>query len=217
MDLSSLEDISYGMYLITTSNGKEDAGCIINTLTQITSKNPIVSVSINKNNYTNKILKESNKFAVSIISENIDPQVISKFGYLSSEKENKFENINYELDNKIKVITDNMCSYLTCEVLNIIDAETHDIFIARVESTKKLSNLKPMTYKYYKEVLKGISPKNAPTYIENKVSTVGKKYRCKICGYIYDNEKEKIPFEELPEDFKCPLCGAGKDMFEEIK
>ena len=217
MDLSSLEDISYGMYLITTSNGKEDAGCIINTLTQITSKNPIVSVSINKNNYTNKILKESNKFAVSIISENIDPQVISKFGYLSSEKENKFENINYELDNKIKVITDNMCSYLTCEVLNIIDAETHDIFIARVESTKKLSNLKPMTYKYYKEVLKGISPKNAPTDIENKVSTVGKKYRCKICGYIYDNEKEKIPFEELPEDFKCPLCGAGKDMFEEIK
>ena len=217
MDLSSLEDISYGMYLITTSNGKEDAGCIINTLTQITSKNPIVSVSINKNNYTNKILKESNKFAVSIISENIDPQVISKFGYLSSEKENKFENINYELDNKIKVITDNMCSYLTCEVLNIVDAETHDIFIARVESTKKLSNLKPMTYKYYKEVLKGISPKNAPTYIENKVSTVGKKYRCKICGYIYDNEKEKIPFEELPEDFKCPLCGAGKDMFEEIK
>lgn len=217
MDLSSLEDISYGMYLITTSNGKEDAGCIINTLTQITSKNPIVSVSINKNNYTNKILKESNKFAVSIISENIDSQVISKFGYLSSEKENKFENINYELDNKIKVITDNMCSYLICEVLNIIDAETHDIFIARVESTKKLSNLKPMTYKYYKEVLKGISPKNAPTYIENKVSTVGKKYRCKICGYIYDNEKEKIPFEELPEDFKCPLCGAGKDMFEEIK
>ena len=217
MDLSSLEDISYGMYLITTSNGKEDAGCIINTLTQITSKNPIVSVSINKNNYTNKILKESNKFAVSIISENIDSQVISKFGYLSSEKENKFENINYELDNKIKVITDNMCSYLTCEVLNIIDAETHDIFIARVESTKKLSNLKPMTYKYYKEVLKGISPKNAPTYIENKVSTVGKKYRCKICGYIYDNEKEKIPFEELPEDFKCPLCGASKDMFEEIK
>ena len=217
MDLSSLEDISYGMYLITTSNGKEDAGCIINTLTQITSKNPIVSVSINKNNYTNKILKESNKFAVSIISENIDSQVISKFGYLSSEKENKFENINYELDNKIKVITNNMCSYLICEVLNIIDAETHDIFIARVESTKKLSNLKPMTYKYYKEVLKGISPKNAPTYIENKVSTVGKKYRCKICGYIYDNEKEKIPFEELPEDFKCPLCGAGKDMFEEIK
>ena len=176
-----------------------------------------MSVSINKNNYTNKILKESNKFAVSIISENIDSQVISKFGYLSSEKENKFENINYELDNKIKVITDNMCSYLICEVLNIIDAETHDIFIARVESTKKLSNLKPMTYKYYKEVLKGISPKNAPTYIENKVSTVGKKYRCKICGYIYDNEKEKIPFEELPEDFKCPLCGAGKDMFEEIK
>lgn len=217
MDLSSLEDISYGMYLITTSNGKEDAGCIINTLTQITSKNPIVSVSINKNNYTNKILKESNKFAVSIISENIDSQVISKFGYLSSEKEKKFENINYELDNKIKVITDNMCSYLICEVLNIIDAETHDIFIARVESTKKLSNLKPMTYKYYKEVLKGISPKNAPTYIENKVSTVGKKYRCKICGYIYDNEKEKIPFEELPEDFKCPLCGASKDMFEEIK
>ena len=92
MDLSSLEDISYGMYLITTSNGKEDAGCIINTLTQITSKNPIVSVSINKNNYTNKILKESDKFVVSIISENIDPQVISKFGYLSSEKENKFEN-----------------------------------------------------------------------------------------------------------------------------
>lgn len=43
------------------------------------------------------------------------------------------------------------------------------------------------------------------------------KYKCTICGYIYDEEKENIKFEELPETWECPLCGVKKDLFEKVE
>ena len=113
---------------------------------------------------------------------------------------------------------EDICGYLVCEVINIVDCGTHDIFIARVLDSKKISDSIPMTYKYYYENLKGVSPKNAPTYVEeyveNKVQ--GNKYRCNLCGYIYDEIKEKIKFEDLDDDWKCPLCGAGKSSFVKL-
>ena len=44
-----------------------------------------------------------------------------------------------------------------------------------------------------------------------------KRYRCKICGHVYDEAKEQVKFGDLPDDWKCPLCGAPKNLFEEIK
>ena len=220
MDLNVFRDITYGMYVITTKYNGKMAGCIVNTVTQITSENPIISVSINKNNYTNNIIKESKKFALSILSEECKNDVIGKFGFYSSKDINKFENFKYEEIDNLPVLKENMCGYLICEVLNIIDAETHEIFLARVVNTKKKSNLKPMSYSYYHEVIKGKAPKNAPTYIEEKVSggeKKMKKYQCTICGYIYDEEAEGVKFEDLPEDWVCPLCGVGKENFEEVK
>ena len=105
MDLSSLEDISYGMYLITTSNGKEDAGCIINTLTQITSKNPIVSVSINKNNYTHECISKSKKFAVSVLHEQSAPDIIATFGFSSGRDTDKFSKVEYSVHGMMPVCT----------------------------------------------------------------------------------------------------------------
>ena len=119
-----------------------------------------------------------------------------------------------------------MCSYIVCDLLQTIDCETHDIFIARVVTTKKLSNNKEMTYRYYHEVIKGKAPKNAPTYIEEKKNEKSEgnnnveenkdnfaKYRCLICGYIYDEEVEGVKFTDLPADWKCPRCGVGKENF----
>ena len=106
-----------------------------------------------------------------------------------------------------------------CEVVQVIDAETHDIFMARVVDTIKADEARtPMTYRYYHEVIKGKAPKTAPTYLADlsEKESVGKRYQCSICGHIYDDSKEKVKFEDLPEDWKCPICGVGKSLFKEI-
>lgn len=214
IDKQAFRNISYGMYLVTTKNSKNN-GCIINTLTQITSENPLISISLNKNNYTNEEIKSSNLFAISIISEETDNSIITNFGYKTGRETDKFANISYEMIADLPVITSKMVAYLICKVVNIIDCETHDIFIARVVESKKLNELPAMTYKYYHEVRKGTSPKNAPTFISEQSSK--DCYRCTICGYIYDNSKEKIKFEDLPDDWICPICGEPKQKFEKVK
>ena len=196
MDKNLLRDITYGMYVVTTSK----AGCIINTMTQITSENPIISISINKNNHTNEKLKEERNFAVSIISEKTNPNLISVFGFASSKDKDKFENFDYEEINNIKVIKEETTGYLICEVVDIIDCETHDIFLGRIIDMKKTNGNIPMTYKYYHEVVKGKAPKNAPTYIEEKVEE--DVYVCDVCSYTHKGE--------LPDDFICPICGMDK-------
>lgn len=219
MDKLIFKDISYGMYIVTTKDkNNKNVGCVINTLTQITSNEPIISISLNKDNYTNSAIKENKLFALSILSIDTKKELISTFGYYSSKDIDKFSNISYETINNVPIIIDNTTGYLIVELINIIDCNTHDIFIAKVLDTKKISNIEPMTYKYYHENLKGISPKNAPTYIEEetKEESTSNKYQCSICGYIYDDSKEKVKFEDLPDDWKCPLCGAPKSLFNKI-
>ena len=200
MDKSIFRDVSYGMYVVTTQN----AGCIINTMTQITSENPIISISLNKNNYTNEQIKKEKKFAVSIISEKTNPNLISVFGFSSSKENNKFENFEYEEINNIKVLKEQTIGYLICEVVDIIDCETHDIFLGRVIDAKNENDNIPMTYKYYHEVVKGKAPKTAPTYIEEKVED--DVYVCDVCGYQHKGE--------VPEGFICPICGVDHTHFK---
>ena len=200
MDKSIFRDVSYGMYVVTTQN----AGCIINTMTQITSENPIISISLNKNNYTNEQIKKEKKFAVPIISEKSNPNLISVFGFSSSKENNKFENFEYEEINNIKVLKEQTIGYLICEIVDIIDCETHDIFLGRVIDAKKENDNIPMTYKYYHEVVKGKAPKNAPTYIEEKVED--DVYVCDVCGYQHKGE--------VPEGFICPICGVDHTHFK---
>jgi len=213
-----LQDINYGMYIVSTKdiNSNRNVGCIVNTLVQITSRDVVVSVSINKNNYTNKVLKESKKVAISILSENTSKDVIGKFGYYSSLDTDKFLDIEYKEVDNLPVCFENITGYIIGDVIDIISVDTHDIFLIKVTNTEKVSDLSAMTYSFYHEKLKGVSPKNAPTYVEESSVSGGKKYRCKICGYVYDNSKEEIPFDELPDNWKCPLCGAPKNLFEEI-
>lgn len=203
MDKKVFTDINYGMYIVSCKDEK-NCGCVINTLIQLTNENPIISICLNKKNYTNSIIKKTKKFAVSILSENIDPNIISKFGFQSSNDIDKFEDIFYEEKEGLPILKDSICGYLICEVINIIDAESHDLFIARVIDTEKTNNLKPMTYNYYHEVLKGKAPKKAPTYIEEKSEE--DSWVCDICGYVHKGN--------LPDDFKCPICGADLSHFK---
>lgn len=208
MDKNILRNISYGVYIVSTS-GTKDAGCIINTLTQVTSENPLISISLNKENYTSKIIKESKKFAVAIITENINPNIISTFGFTSSENTDKFANFSYDEVDGIKIINEGTCGYIVCEVESIVDAETHEVIIARVIDAKKYNENKEMTYRYYHEVIKGKAPKKAPTYeeVETPVTSGKKQYVCNLCGYVYETDGE------LPEDFVCPICGADSSNF----
>lgn len=222
MNLKVLRNISYGMYVIATKYNDRNVGCFVNTVTQITSENPIISVSVNKSNFTNEALMKTKKFTVSILSEKTSPEIIGKFGFFSSRDIDKFKDINYKIEEELPLLEENICGNLVCEVLDVIDCETHNIFLARViDAEKNDEDLVPMTYKYYHEVIKGTAPKTAPTYIdenskEEKQMEEAKKFKCKICGHIYDEGIEGVKFADLPEDWKCPLCGVGKELFEEI-
>ena len=217
MDLNALYDITYGMYVVSAKYKNRNIGCFVNTVSQITSENPIISVSINKNNYTSEALQINNQFGISILSEETDPKVIGKFGFFTSKDTEKFTEFTFEEINNIPIIKERICGYLICEVINIIECETHNIVLARVLECVKEENLIPMTYSYYHNVIKGKTPKNAPTYKKLKeYINNSEKYKCIICGHIYDDGKEKIKFKDLPDDWKCPICGVGKDKFVKI-
>ena len=213
MNLDTLNNLTYGMYIITTRENDKNVGCFINTAVQITSKNPIIAVSLNKENYTNQVLKKTKKCALSVLTEKAKQTLISKFGFFTSKEINKFENINFQYIEELPVVLEDTCSYIIGEVIKVIDVETHDIFLIRVLQAEKSINDVPMTYRYYHDNLKGKAPRKAPTYQEEKIEEQANKYQCTICGYIYDDNKEQVKFEDLPDDWTCPMCGVGKDKF----
>lgn len=219
MDKEILKDMTYGMFVLSADYKGRDVGCFVNTVVQITSGSMLFAVSVNKNNYTNEAIKNTKKFAINVLSEETNPEVIGKFGFFSSRETDKFDGFNIRKVDGLPVVDENMCGFLICELVEVVSADTHDIFIVKVVDAQKLNNLSPMTYAYYHRVIKGKAPKTAPTYIEEKKVASGnfKKYRCKICGHIYDEATEKVKFEDLPDDWTCPLCGVGKAMFEEVK
>ena len=154
---------------------------------------------------------------MSIISEQTNPELIKKFGFYSSSQIDKFDDFEYENIDNLPVIKENTCGYIFCDVINVVDCGTHDLFLARVCLTQKLCDFEPMTYAYYHKVIKGKAPKNAPTYIEQTApKTEGKKHQCLLCGYIYDDATQTTKFEDLSSDWQCPLCGAEKSLFKQI-
>ena len=202
------KDISYGMYIVGTLDGEREVGCIVNSIMQITSQNPTIAISINHDNYTKKCIEQTKLFSVSVLPEAVDRNVISTFGFSSSKDNNKWESIEYIKVNDMPVLKDS-CGYMICEVVDKLETDTHTVFLGKVISADKISNDVPMTYSYYHTVIKGKSPKTAPSYVEEKETE--NKYVCDVCGYVYDGD---IPFEELPEDYKCPICGVGKEHFK---
>ncbi len=218
MDKSFFRDMTYGMFVVSTKDEGRDVGCFVNTICQITSQSMIIAVSLNKSNFTNSAIKKHKIFAVSVLSTKTKPEVIGKFGYFSSKDVNKFDAFKCFETNNLMVIDENICGYMICELLDVVSVDTHDIFLARVVNCKKTGDFEPMTYAYYHNVIKGSAPKTAPTYVEEEKSLQkGRRYKCMICGYIYDETKEGMAFDDLPEDWTCPVCGVGKEQFKLIE
>ncbi len=228
MNLKALYKISYGMYVISSRMNDKLNGQIANTVFQITSEPPRIAVSINKQNLTHEFINKSKVFIVSILSKATPMKFIGHFGFKSGREIDKFRDINYKVGvTGAPIVSEHSIAYLEAEVINMIDVGTHTIFIGKVIDAELITEGEPMTYAYYHEIKQGKSPKTAPTYIkEEKQREVSKmkKYRCKVCGYVYDPEKGDpdsgikpgTPFEKLPDDWVCPICGAEKSDFEEI-
>lgn len=187
--------ITQGVYALTTLGG----GCIVDAVSQISAgNNPLISVAVMKTNKTNELLKNNNSFAISVLGNNIDPKIIETFGLNSMRDINKFEKVEtVEIEN-LKIIKDSI-GYMICEIIDLIENDTHTLFIGRLKEADIFQEDEPMTYSYYQEnkdeLLKVVTSKGKTAWI------------CTICGFVYYGDK-------VPEDFICPICGADKLDFK---
>ena len=234
LDLESLFKLSYGMCIISSrKNGRFD-GCIVNTVFQVTPEPPMVAVSVNRQCLTHEYITDSRVFTVSILSQAAPMVFIGKFGFRSGREMDKFEQENYKTGQTgSPIILDNTVGFIEAEVVESIDVETHTLFIARIVACETLDEDKePMTYAYYRDIKHGRTPKTAATYIKKKSAAKlkegvanMKKYKCLLCGYVYDpavgdpdnGAGAGTAFEDLPDGWVCPDCGAGKDEFELVE
>ncbi len=198
-DLTALFNIGYGLYVITSNDGKKDNGLIVNTVTQVTNTPNRIAVTINKENYSHHIIKQTGKMNINCLSVDAPFSVFEKFGFVSGRNTDKFSGEQLRSDNGLVFLPQYINSFMSLKVEQYVDLDTHGMFICQVLEARVLSDKETMTYTYYQNNVKP------------KPQTEGKKgYVCKICGYVYEGDT-------LPEDFVCPLCKHGAADFEEIK
>ncbi len=199
-DLTALFNIGYGLYVVTSNDGKKDNGLIVNTITQVTNTPNRVAVTINKENYSHHVIKQTGKMNVNCLTVDAPFAVFEQFGFKSGRNVDKFADCDpLRSENGLVFLPRYINSFMSLKVEQYVDLDTHGMFICSVTEARVLSDKETVTYTYY---LNNIKP---------KPETEGKKgYVCKICGYVYEGET-------LPDDFICPLCKHGVADFEEIK
>jgi len=238
MDITAFHMVSYGLYVVSSMKDGKPNGQIANTVFQITPDPPTIAVSINKENLTWEYIKESGVFTVSVLSTETSMAFIGMFGFKSGRDIDKFEKCKFKPGEETgaPIVLDYTLSFLEARVLKSVDMGSHTIFIGQVVDCGVLAKGEPMTYAYYHQVKKGKTPEKAATYMKQDAGEGGaqageakptaegkamKKYVCGVCGYIYDPEKGDpdsgatpgTAFEDLPDDWVCPVCGVGKDQF----
>lgn len=197
-DLTALFNIGYGLYVVTSNDGKKDNGLIVNTVSQVTNDPLRVMVTINKENYSHHVIKQTKKMNVNCLSVEAPFSVFEKFGFVSGRNTDKFENCEpLRSNNGLVVLPKNINAFLSLEVVDYVDLVTHGMFICSVVESKNISNKETMTYTYYQNNVKP------------KPDTSKKGWVCKVCGFVYEGE-------ELPEDYICPLCKHGAVDFEKL-
>lgn len=199
-DLTALFNIGYGLYVVTSNDGKKDNGLIVNTVTQVTNTPNRIAVAINKENYSHHIIKQTGIMNINCLTVDAPFKVFETFGFVSGRNVDKFANCQtLRSDNGLVFLPRYINSFMSLKVEQYVDLDTHGMFICSVTEARVLSNRETMTYTYYQNNVKP------------KPKTDGKKgYVCKICGYVYEGDT-------LPEDFICPLCKHGAADFEPIQ
>ncbi|MCM1144569.1 MAG: flavin reductase [Blautia sp.] len=203
MNPKALFQLSYGLYVAATKDKQKMNGCIINTVTQVTSNPAQVVFAINKQNLTCDLVKSSGIVSISVLSETAPFSLFQHFGFQSGREVDKFVGVPFAMTKQeLPYLTEHTTAYLDCKVINSYDLGTHMMFLAAVTDADVISDEKPMTYSYYHE-----SVKPRP---DSAASASKKGWRCTVCGYVYEGE-------ELPPDFVCPWCKHGVEDFEKIE
>ena len=198
-DPAALFNIGYGLYVVTSNDGKKDNGLIVNTISQVTNTPNRIAVTINKENYSHHVIKMSGKMNVNCLTVEAPFKVFEAFGFVSGRNVDKFADCTpLRSENGLVVLPRYINSFMSLKVEQYIDLDTHGMFICSISEARVISDKETMTYSYYH------------ANVKPKPETDGKKgYVCKICGYVYEGET-------LPEDFICPLCKHGAQDFEPI-
>ena len=199
-DLTALFNIGYGLYVITSNDGRKDNGLIVNTVTQVTNTPNRIAVTINKESYSHHVIKQTCKMNINCLTVEAPFSVFESFGFRSGRNVDKFKDCTpLRSDNGLVFLPRYINSFMSLKVEQYVDLDTHGMFICSISESRVINEKETMTYTYYQNNVKP------------KPQTEGKKgYVCKICGYIYEGDT-------LPEDFICPLCKHGAVDFEEIK
>lgn len=233
MNIDALSKLTYGMYVVSTiENGKMN-GYLGNTAMQISAEPNMVAVACSKNNYTAKMIESSQLFSISILNKKLSKETIKTFGYTSGKDADKFADAKYTLgDTGCPILLNDTSAWVECKVVNTFDVGTHLVFVGEVVNCDIVDNKDLMTYQYYHDTFKAKSPKNAPTFRGNNNNNIQlngdiimetKKFQCDVCGYVYDPTvgdpdggiAPGTPFQDIPEDWVCPICGVGKSNFSE--
>lgn len=221
IDFEALYKITYGLYIVSSGDRIKGNGFISNTVFQVTSEPPRFAIACNKKNFTAGIIEQKKAFSVSILDQETSSDIIGRFGFKSGMDFDKLAGMDVRYgETGVPIVINDAIAYFECRVINTIDTGTHLLFIGEmIQSVLIESSKEPLTYAYYRQVKKGTSPANAPTYIDQsrlsqpKNESKFKKYRCVVCGYEYDEEKEGVLFEDLPDSWVCPVCGSEKSEF----
>ena len=187
--------ITQGMYILTTNNG----GCVVDAVSQVSAGDqPLIAVSVMKKNYTNELMHNNDTFALSVLGMDVNPELIKTFGFNSMRDINKFEGIELTEVNGLNIINDSL-GYMVCEKIDTIENDTHTLFIGRMIEADVFKDEQPMSYGYYQE--------HKDELLKVKTEQGQTAWVCTICGYVYYGE-------ELPADFKCPVCTVPANMFK---
>ncbi|MBO5982891.1 MAG: flavin reductase, partial [Clostridia bacterium] len=199
-DMTALFNIGYGLYVVTSNDGKKDNGLIVNTVSQVTNTPNRIAVTINKQNYSHHVIKQTGKMNVNCLTTDAPFKVFETFGFQSGRNVDKFKDCTpLRSENGLVFLPKHINSFMSLKVEEYVDLDTHGMFICSVTEARVISNMETMTYNYYQSEVKP------------KPDTDGKKgWVCKICGYIYEGDP-------LPEDYICPLCKHPASDFEPIK
>lgn len=237
MDISAFFKVTYGLYLVCSKDGNNFDGHISNTVFQVTADPPQFVVATHKNNLTTSYIRKSGLFSVSVLQQDTDLDFIGPWGFKSGRDTDKFRNVLFRTGiTGVPVVLEKSIACFECTVVQEIDTGTHILFIGKVLHSEVLDNKSlPLTYRHYREVIKGLSPENSPTFtgdlikveVEVTITPASDKpcqYQCKVCGFIYDPEEGDpdsgiIPgtaFEDIPDDWTCPICGVSKKDFIKI-
>lgn len=207
MDNKAFFKLSYGLYVVSSNYDGKDSACIANTFVQVTSKPARVCITLNKDNYTTKLIESSYVYNVGVLLDSVGMDVIRRFGFQSGRDVNKFDGISYEVDRQnVKQITNGIAASFSVKVISMTDVGTHIMFVGDVIDCKVIDESEVLTYSNYHSKKKGTTPKNASSYQEDNLKH---GWKCSVCGFILEEE-------HLPDDYVCPVCKQPASVFEKI-